>query len=293
MDLALRRRFFAEEIESVAKLRTPALVDAFASVPRERFLPPGPWMVLSETDWAASFAAPAVRHTPDADPARVYHNIVVAIDPERRLFNGQPGTLGAWIDLLELRPGQRALHVGAGLGYFTAVMAHCVGSTGCIVAYEVDPDFAAQARANLASLECVEVRRGDASEAGRAGERFDAILINAGVTHPLPQWLDALTPGGRMVLPITASMGPAGPTLSKGVVFLVVKGGAAMTARAASVVAIYSAIGLRDDSMNDALNKAMMAGPMKWQGVKHLRRDAHDPGASCWFHTPGFCLSTE
>jgi protein-L-isoaspartate O-methyltransferase len=35
----LRRRFYAEELEAVAKLRTPALVEAFANVPRERFLP--------------------------------------------------------------------------------------------------------------------------------------------------------------------------------------------------------------------------------------------------------------
>jgi len=38
MDLELRRRFFAEEIEAVTRLRSPALVEALASVPRERFL---------------------------------------------------------------------------------------------------------------------------------------------------------------------------------------------------------------------------------------------------------------
>ena len=40
LDLDLRRRFFADELEAVAKLRSPRLVDAFATVPRERFLPP-------------------------------------------------------------------------------------------------------------------------------------------------------------------------------------------------------------------------------------------------------------
>ena len=49
LDLDLRRRFFAEEIEAVAKLRSPRLVDAFAAVPRERFLPAGPWAVLSDS----------------------------------------------------------------------------------------------------------------------------------------------------------------------------------------------------------------------------------------------------
>src|SRR5712691_11987053 len=49
MDLDLRRRFFAEELEAVSKLRSPLLVDAFAAVPRERFLPPGPWHVWSDS----------------------------------------------------------------------------------------------------------------------------------------------------------------------------------------------------------------------------------------------------
>jgi len=40
LDLDLRRRFFAEELEAVARLRSTRLVDAFAAVPRERFLPP-------------------------------------------------------------------------------------------------------------------------------------------------------------------------------------------------------------------------------------------------------------
>ena len=50
MDLDLRRRFYAEEIEAVARLRSAAVVDALASVPRERFLRPGPWTVLADID---------------------------------------------------------------------------------------------------------------------------------------------------------------------------------------------------------------------------------------------------
>ena len=149
MDLALRRRFFAEEIEAVAKLRSPALVDAFATIPREHFLPPGPWTVLAEGDFGAGPAR--TRPTPDADPDRVCHNIAVAIDAERRLFNGQPATIGAWIDALDLSPGARALHVGCGLGYYTALIAHCAGPTGRVLAFEADAALAECARANLSA----------------------------------------------------------------------------------------------------------------------------------------------
>src|SRR5512133_3154780 len=103
-DLALRRRFFAEEIEMVAHLRAPGLVDALARVPREQFLGPGPWTVRSDSD----FGSPP-RQTPDADPRRVYHNVSVGIDPARQLFNGQPGLVSLLIDALGLRGGSRVL----------------------------------------------------------------------------------------------------------------------------------------------------------------------------------------
>jgi protein-L-isoaspartate(D-aspartate) O-methyltransferase len=35
----------------------------------------------------------------------------------------------------------------------------------------------------------------------------DAILVNAGATHPIPSWLDKLRPGGRLLLPLTGTYG--------------------------------------------------------------------------------------
>jgi protein-L-isoaspartate(D-aspartate) O-methyltransferase len=286
MDLDLRRRFFAEELEAVCKLQSPSLVDAFAAVPRESFLRRGPWTVMADVD----FMGPArMRETPDADPARVYHNIAVAIDPSRQLFNGQPGTLAVWIDALGLMPGARVLHVGCGLGYYTAVMTHCAGEDGRVVAFEVDEALAADARRNLASLNRADVRCGDASVVDGP---FDAILVNAGVTHPLDTWLDALSDDGRMVFPLPAAMPAMGATLGKGLVVALTKRSAVdFSARILAPVAVYSAVGLRDESMNERLGKAMMGGPMKWAAVKRLRRDEHPEAPECWYHGTGFCLT--
>jgi protein-L-isoaspartate(D-aspartate) O-methyltransferase len=124
-ELALYRLFFADEIAAVAAISTARLVDAFAEVSRERFLGPGPWLVRGDGDMFTG-----ARRTPDDDPRRVYHNYSIAIDPARQLFNGSPGFLAALIDKLSLLPGARVLHVGAGLGYYSAVIGHTVGSSG-------------------------------------------------------------------------------------------------------------------------------------------------------------------
>jgi protein-L-isoaspartate(D-aspartate) O-methyltransferase len=289
MDLDLRRRFYAEELEAVCRLRSPALVDALAAVPRERFLPPGPWTVLVDVA-SGSGSGIQTRVTADADPARVYHNIGVAIDPSRQLFNGHPGTIAPWIDALDLAPGGRVLHVGCGLGYYTAVLAYAVGSSGRVVAFEADDVLANRAQANLQSYPRVDARCGDAS--GQLDGQFDAVLVNAGLTHPVESWLDAVRPGGKLVLPLTGTMAAMGSNIGKGIILLLTKQDSGdFAVRSLGFAAIYSAIGVRDAGMNDQLGKAMMAGPMRWQGITRLRRDAHEPSESCWLHGATFCLS--
>jgi protein-L-isoaspartate(D-aspartate) O-methyltransferase len=171
-------------------------------------------------------------------------------------------------------------------------MARCVGPTGRVVAFEVDETLATEARQNLASMSWVAVRHGNASERFDEGA-FDAILVNVGVTHPLETWLDALATGGRMALPLTATLSAMGSTIGKGFVIALTKQDhTELLARTVMLVAIYSAEGLRDATMNEQLGKAMMGGPMHWMSVKRLRRDPHEPSPSCRFHAEGFCLTS-
>jgi protein-L-isoaspartate(D-aspartate) O-methyltransferase len=76
------RRFYAEEVAAVAHLEPGALVDAFARVERERFLGPGPWLIMRDP---MRPGLEAYRRTPDADPRHIYHNVLVGIDPARKL----------------------------------------------------------------------------------------------------------------------------------------------------------------------------------------------------------------
>jgi protein-L-isoaspartate(D-aspartate) O-methyltransferase len=282
-DLAAQRRFYAEEVQIASNIRSARIVEALASVPRERFLPTGPWMVRSDGD----FGAP-VRLTPDADPRHVYHNISVAIDPGRMLFNGMPGLICMAMDALGIEAGTRALHVGAGTGYFTALMGHAAGPAGRVVAIEADETLAAQATANLASTPWIEVRHGDGT--GALNEPFDAILVNAGVTHPLDAWLDAVSPAGRMVIPLTAAMAPMG-NIGKGLMLLLTKTAhaEAFDVRVLTFVAIYSAVGIRDEALNAEIGKALAKHP--FPPLKRLRRAAHERSESCWLHAASFCLA--
>jgi len=281
-DVDAQRRFFAEEIEAVANVTTKALVDAIAAVPREAFLGKGPWMIRTESDLMGP-----PRQTPDDDPKRTYHNYAIAIDPSRQLFNGAPSLLASSIDKLALADGNRVLHIGTGTGYYTALIAHTVGRSGRVVGIEIDEGLARAARTNLAGFPWVDVRQGDATEA--FDERFDAMLVNAGVTHPRATWLDALVDGGRLCLPLTAAF-TGSATIGKGLQVLVEKrADGSFGARLLGFVAIYSGVGLRDDDLNARLQAALQRAPMP--RLSSLRRDPHDSESTCWLHGDGWCFS--
>ena len=220
-----------------------ALARAFATVPREEFVGPGPWMVQGGGD----LFAPA-RRTADADRRRVYHNLSIAIDPERQLYNGAPGVVATWLDALALAPGARVLHVGCGTGYYSAIIAEVVGPGGSVMAVDVDEDLADRARAALREWPTVSVICGDGS---RHGAPLDAIVVHAGITHPLASWLDALAPGGGIVMPLTVSL--PGMSLGKGVTAIARRDGTEFEARVLQMTMIYTAHGIRDPGLEPAL----------------------------------------
>ena len=97
-DLAATRRAFAERLAAERELRSERVVAAFAAVPREEFLVPGPWLMLPDEA--------GYRSTPDADPRRLYEDVAVAIDASRVLNNGAPGFLARVFDTLATEGGR-------------------------------------------------------------------------------------------------------------------------------------------------------------------------------------------
>jgi protein-L-isoaspartate(D-aspartate) O-methyltransferase len=273
------RREYAEKIAARAGLRSPRLREALARVPREAFLGPGPWQILRVAE-----AARGYQRTPDADPRHLYDDVLVAVDARRQLNNGEPSTLLRWLDALEPAPGERVLHVGCGVGYYTALAADAV-APGEVVGVEIDAGLAARARENLAGWSNVRVEAGDASALGAGA--FDAILVNAGATEPLPAWLDALRPGGRLLVPLTVDLPTAG--LGAGHVLRVVRRAGGLAARFVSPVGVFHCAGARSAAGARRLRDAYQRGGEA--RVRSLRRDAHPEDTRCWLHTERFCLS--
>lgn len=278
------RRFLAEEIRVSASIRSSRIVDAIATVPRERFLPPGPWVIRGVGDTGG-----APRRTEDADCRHVYHDVAIAIDPERNLFNGQPSLIARWLDRIGLDAGQRVIHIGCGTGYFTALIGHVVGPAGRVDAIDVDAELAIHARVGLADQPWVHVRHSN----GAAGlpDAADAIVVHAGATHVLDTWLDALVDGGRLIVPLTCSIPGMPAGIGKGLMLFVTRRGNDWRAQVDAMmpVAIYSLKDLRDEQQGAALGRAMMNGTL--MKVTRIRRDPHDVSESCLVHGQTTCVS--
>ena len=274
--LAQTRRWFAEDLRALGHLLDDRVVDAFATVPRERFAGPGPWRILHFVDgyWT----------TPDADPRRLYHNVLIALDEERRLNIGEPLLWARHFDRVGVRDGDRVLQIGMGSGYYTAILAELVGPDGRIDGIEIDAPLAAAATRNLKAWPAARVTVGDASVPLEGS--WDLIVAFAGATAPHAWWLDGLVDGGRLLLPLTAgNFSPRG-----GFMLRLERRGNGLAARSAGWVGFYPCAGARSPEGEAAL-EAALADPAGQQAVRSLRRDPHDKDESCWLHRDGWCLS--
>ena len=287
-ELVAARRQYAEDLRRRVGIQSPLLVGAFAIVPREHYLGPGPWEIFDLS--AAGVTSRPYRPTPDADPVHVYRDVLVGIDPSRMLNNGQPSAHALWMDQLALQAGEHVVHVGCGTGYYTAIMAEVVGAAGRVTAIEFDPQLAARAQRNLAHLAHVEVVEGNGCEYDPGP--VDAFYVNAGATHPLPLWLDRLRPGGRLMLPLVRwpTNRDDTSTAGTGILLKVTRHDPSFSARIVSPAGMFPCIGAVDADADRRLGDALARGT-GIDVVRLLRRASHAVAPSCWLHGDGFCLS--
>jgi protein-L-isoaspartate(D-aspartate) O-methyltransferase len=195
-DLRLRicREAYAAQMLARMEIKDDErLKQAFATVPREAFLDPPPWRISSGIGYRAM---------PSTDPVVLYQDVIVGLQEDRQVNNGSPSLHALGLHWLAPRPGETVCHVGAGSGYYTAMLSHLVGNCGHVAAIEYDWELAARATANLASYGNVEVVSGNGLEWPKSPA--DSIYVNFAVHRPAEAWIDNLAIGGRLILPLCA-----------------------------------------------------------------------------------------
>jgi protein-L-isoaspartate(D-aspartate) O-methyltransferase len=279
-DIWAARRWYAEDLRcKMPVLRNLHVIEAFATVPREPFVGSGPWRIIPYP-----YQEPFV--TPDSDPRWLYHDVLVSIDPSRNLNNGMPSFWARNFEHLDIARGERVLQIGAGTGYYSAVLAEIVGAAGHVTAVEVDPALATRARANLTPWPQVRLVSGDGRtiDAGT----FDVITVFAGCTHPAPQWLDCLVEGGRLLVPLTTDSW-------SGFLLRVIRRGTSFAASSIGGVGIYPCVAGRDEDASQRLKAALEGletGKMPIHAL-HLGTPSPVDAERVWYQAPGSWLERE
>ncbi|GAA4231281.1 methyltransferase domain-containing protein [Actinomadura meridiana] len=110
-----------------------------------------------------------------------------------------PGVVAAFLELLNVQPGDRVLEIGTGTGW-TAALLTALGAH--VTTVEVDPALAELADARLRRHGFdVEVLAGDGAEGAPDRAPFDAVHVTCGVTRVPYEWVRQTRPGGRIAAP--------------------------------------------------------------------------------------------
>lgn len=113
--------------------------------------------------------------------------------------------------------------------------------------------------------------------------KCDAVYVNAAATSPLPLWLDALSPMGRLIFPLT-------PAEGAGAMLLIIKQRVENApARFLCRTLFAHSTGCRREETARKPTTAFQA--QRWTQVRSFRRNSTSD-KSCWFSDEDWWLST-
>lgn len=173
-DPTLARQLMVDSQLRARGISHPRVLDAMLRVPRDQFV---------------------------AEPYRdqAYEDHPVPIGNGQTI--SQPYIVALMLESLELKATDKALEVGTGSGYVTALLAELVAE---VYSIERHPALADGARELIAGLGYSNVRifTGDGTLGLPAHAPFDAILVSAAASQLPPALLAQLSDAGRMIIPV-------------------------------------------------------------------------------------------
>jgi protein-L-isoaspartate(D-aspartate) O-methyltransferase len=295
-ELAIVRRAYAKQIVSFFEVNDARIEAAFAEVPRERYLGPGPWQAMRAVFNYVT--------TPSDDPVYLYTDRLFGLITGKGVNNGQPSLHAALLANAGVAVGEHVVHIGAGTGYYSAILAHLVGPAGRVTAAEFDPELASRAARSLLGIPNVHVLTGDACQ--MSFDPADVIYVNAGFSRIPLSWLDALRDGGRLILPMgtrgglkdaaeAAQKEPAKVDMAKivrlaqsQVMFRIERRGEEFHV-APGIPAVFIPAEAGDAVADAALGAAVEKGGAR--NVTRLYRSGDIPEERCWLRGEGWCLA--
>lgn len=271
------RRWYADEVRWASGISDARIISAFASVPRESFLPNGPW------HFSTAMMAESYHTTPDAEPHHLYHNVMIGIDPERELNTALPSYMARVFESASIANGSKVAQIGAGLGYYSAIIAHLVGPMGSVLALEVEPSLAKECQRNLASYTNTTCVNANGADYAFESNSLDALLVHGAATHIPRGWLNSLNDGGRLIVPLSYASDEPGQ------VARITRHGTDFLVEFVQEVFAFPCVGATDDSHAEALREGVeMYG---WYSNSALRFDLEYVDESAWVVTPSYWIS--
>jgi protein-L-isoaspartate(D-aspartate) O-methyltransferase len=144
---------------------------------------------------AAMAAVAREKFVPGSRKALAYADVPVEVAQGRYLLD--PRSLAKALQLAEVRESDRALDVGCGTGYSSAVLGRLVKS---VVALEQDADLVRIASHTLENAQGdIEVTQGALIDGFKMGGPYDLILVNGSIETRPESLLEQLDEGGRLV----------------------------------------------------------------------------------------------
>ncbi|WAI00423.1 protein-L-isoaspartate(D-aspartate) O-methyltransferase [Methanogenium organophilum] len=169
-----QRKQMVERQIGMRGVSDPLVLDAMRRVPRHLFVPEN----LQDDAY-------------DDCPLPIGHGATIS----------QPYIVGLMTALIEPKPGDRVLEVGAGSGYQAAILAEI----GCkVTAVERIPELSDLAEENLkkADVKNVTIITGNGTALPEVEGPFDGIIITAAAPDVPPSLTALLADGGRMAIPV-------------------------------------------------------------------------------------------